>query len=91
MTLIGRNAETAKKTDFVISIQNHSSAANSEREAINNVNRECVPSKTIRKLIWTDQLTQLSNQERYLVKAYKRTSKLQNREALLKARARFKR
>ena len=62
-------------------------------EAINNANRECIPTKSITKhskTFWKDQLTQLGNEVRSLGKTYKRTSTPQNHEALLKARARFK-
>ena len=63
------------------------------KEAINDVYRECIPTKSItkhNKPFWNDQLTQLINEVRSLGKTYKRTSTPQNHEALLKARARFK-
>ena len=63
------------------------------KEAIKDVNRECIPTKSTTKHskpFWNDQLTQLSNEVRSRGKTYKRTSTPQNHEALLKARARFK-
>ena len=63
------------------------------KEAINDVNRESIPTKSITKHskpFWNDQLTQLSNEVRSLGKTYKRTSTPQNHEAFLKAPARFK-
>ena len=63
------------------------------KEAINDVNREAIPTKSFTKHskpFWNDQLTQLSNESRTLRKTYKRTWTPQNPEALLKARARFK-
>ena len=63
------------------------------KEAIYDVNRECISTKSITKHskpFWNDQLTQLSNEVRSLWKTYKKTFTPQNNEALLKARARFK-
>ena len=66
---------------------------NNLKEATNVVNRECIPTKSIRKHskpFWNDQLTQLSNEVRSLGKTHKRTSTPPNYEALLNAQARFK-
>ena len=68
-------------------------AWNCLKEAINDKNRECIPTKSITKHskpFSNDQATQLSNEVRSLGKTYKSTSTPQNHEALLKARARFK-